>query len=168
MVHKFPFSVRRPYEKLRRFPQGFLVLGDAISSFNPTYGQGMTSAALQAAELDKLLTQGTSLAQMAPAFFKAAAKVIDIPWQLAVGEDFRYAETSGPKPVGVDLINKLDLRTNRATLHDEVVCCAFLKVMNLMAPPTTLFHPTIVWRVMKYGRNARRAEQSAQAALAYS
>ena len=114
MLHKFPFSVRRPYEKLRRFPQGFLVLGDAISSFNPTYGQGMTSAALQAAELDKLLTQGTSLAQMALAFFKAAAKVIDIPWQLAVGEDFRYAETSGPKPVGVDLINKLDLRTSLA------------------------------------------------------
>ncbi|MEZ4709883.1 MAG: hypothetical protein R3A44_21940 [Caldilineaceae bacterium] len=155
MLHKFPFSLRRHYEKLRRFPQGYLVLGDAISSFNPTYGQGMTSATLQTAELDQLLEKGIALEKLAPAFFKAAAKVIDIPWQLAVGEDFRYAETSGPKPAGVDLINKYVARVHRATLHDEVVCNAFLKVMNLMAPPTSLFHPRIVWRVMRTARLER-------------
>ncbi|MEZ4674162.1 MAG: hypothetical protein R2932_07975 [Caldilineaceae bacterium] len=90
------------------------MLGDAISSFNPTYGQGMTSAALQAAALDKLLEKGVDLEMIAPAFFKAAAKVIDIPWQLAVGEDFRYAKTSGPKPAGVNLINKY---VERASCH---------------------------------------------------
>lgn len=151
MLHKFPFSLRRHYEKLRRFPLGYLVLGDAISSFNPTYGQGMTSAALQATELDKLLAQGKAIDALAPTFFKAAANVVDIPWQLAVGEDFRYAETRGPKPAGVDLINKYVARVHRATLHDEVVCHAFLKVMNLMAPPSSLFHPAIVWRVLRFG-----------------
>jgi 2-polyprenyl-6-methoxyphenol hydroxylase-like FAD-dependent oxidoreductase len=75
-------------------------LGDAISSFNPTYGQGMTSASLQAAELDALLTSRPSLDGLALAFFKRAARVIDIPWQLAVGEDFRFPQTTGPKPPG--------------------------------------------------------------------
>ncbi len=149
MPHKFPHSLRRHYEKLGRFPAGYLVLGDAISSFNPTYGQGMTSASLQAAELDALLGQKKSLDGLAPAFFKRVAKVIDIPWQLAVGEDFRFPTTSGPKPPGTDLINRYVAKVHQATLHDEVVGEAFLKVMNLMAPPPSLFQPRIVWRVLR-------------------
>ncbi|MBE7529825.1 MAG: FAD-binding monooxygenase [Chloroflexi bacterium] len=146
---KFPHSVRRHYEKLRRFPAGFLVLGDAISSFNPTYGQGMTSAALQAAELDDLLAKRTPPEKLALAFFKRTAKVVDMPWQLAVGEDFRFPQTSGPKPPGVDFINRYVSKVHRATLHDPVVGLALLKVMNLMAPPPSLFHPKIVWRVLR-------------------
>ncbi len=149
MPHKFPHSLRRHYEKLRRFPAGYLVLGDAISSFNPTYGQGMTSASLQAAELDALLASRPSLDGLALAFFKRAARVIDIPWQLAVGEDFRYPQTTGPKPPGTDFINRYVAKVHQSTLHDEVVGDVFLKVMNLLAPPTSLFHPRIVWRVLR-------------------
>ncbi len=152
--HKFPSSLRRHYEKLQEFPEGLLVLGDAISSFNPTYGQGMTSAALQAAELDKLLAKRKTLDGLAAAFFKRAAKVVDIPWQLAVGEDFRFPETTGPKPPGTDFINRYVTKVHRATLHDEVVGLAFLRVMNLMAPPPSLFHPKILWRVLR-GNNGR-------------
>ena len=148
ILHKFPFSQRRHYEKLTRFPRGLLVLGDAFSSFNPTYGQGMTSAALQAAELDRVLQEGVPAERLAPVFFKRAAKIVDIPWQLAVGEDFRFPQTTGPKPAGVDFINRYVARVHRATLRDEVVCAAFLKVMNLMQPPTSLFHPRILWRVL--------------------
>jgi 2-polyprenyl-6-methoxyphenol hydroxylase-like FAD-dependent oxidoreductase len=147
--HKFPFSLRRHYEKLSRFQQGYLVLGDAISSFNPTYGQGMTSAALQAVALDELLAKQTEREKVASAFFERAAKVVDIPWQLAVGEDFRFPQTTGPKPPGTDFINQYVRRVHRATLHDPVVCLALLKVMNLMAPPPSLFHPRIVWRVLR-------------------
>lgn len=149
VVHKYPSSLRRHYEKLSRFPTGYLVIGDAISSFNPTYGQGMSSAALQTTELDKLLQKKTPLATLAPAFFKRAAKVVDIPWQLAVGEDFRFPTTSGPKPPAIDLINRYVSRVNRVTHHDEVVGKAFLNVMNLLAPPTSLFHPRILWRVLR-------------------
>ncbi|WP_338868076.1 FAD-dependent monooxygenase [Spirosoma sp. SC4-14] len=147
-AYRFPASLRRHYESLNRFPVGYLVLGDAISSFNPTYGQGMTSACMQALALDKLLADPVDEQKLAKTFFQRVAHIIDTPWQLAVGEDFRYSETIGPKPAGVDLINKYISRVQRATLHDEVVCAAFLRVMSLLKPPTSLFHPRIFWRVM--------------------
>ena len=82
-------------------------------------------------------------------FFKAAAKVVDIPWQLAAGEDFRFPETEGEKPAGVDFINRYITQVHRATHHDPVVYAAFLRVMNLMAAPTSLFHPRLLWRVLR-------------------
>lgn len=156
--HKFNCSLRRHYEKLAHFPAGYLVLGDAICSFNPTYGQGMTSAALQAAVLDELLTErGGELAGIAPLFFKRAAKVVDTPWQLAVGEDFRYPQTTGPKPAGVDLLNRYVAAVHRATLVDPEVGRAFAKVMNLMAPPASLMAPGMMVRVWR--ANRRRSRQ---------
>ena len=155
--HRFPASLRRHYEQLERFPQGFLVLGDAISSFNPTYGQGMSSAILQAAALDKILAQKAIAPELlARTFFKAAAAVVDIPWQLSVGEDFRFPQTVGPKPAGVDLINRYVAAVHRATRFDPVVGRAFLKVMNLLAPPTSLMTPAMMWRVWQANRKNPR------------
>lgn len=145
---KFPFSLRRHYEKLDRFPTGFLVLGDAITSFNPIYGQGMSSAALQAEALDKVLQQNPAPEQLWKSYFKEITPIVDMIWQLATGEDFRFTETIGKRPPGINLINKYVAKVHKASLGDEVVCKAFLYVMGLLKPPTSLFHPRIFWRVM--------------------
>jgi 2-polyprenyl-6-methoxyphenol hydroxylase-like FAD-dependent oxidoreductase len=148
MTYKFPHSLRRHYEHLRSFPVGYLVAGDAVCSFNPVYGQGMTSASLQARLLDQILSEGVVEQKLALTFFKKVAKIIDIPWQMAVGEDFRYPATQGPKPFGIELINKYITLVHRATLRDQVVCDAFLRVMSLLEAPMSLFRPRIFWRVM--------------------
>jgi 2-polyprenyl-6-methoxyphenol hydroxylase-like FAD-dependent oxidoreductase len=95
--YRFPTSVQRHYERLTTFPAGFVVLGDAISSFNPVYGQGMSSAALQVKALQQLLTERATevqgLADLAQFFFPKAAEIIATPWTLAATQDWAYPQT---------------------------------------------------------------------------
>ena len=100
---RFPASTRRYYEKLDRFPEGYLVFGDAISSFNPVYGQGMSVAALEALELKATLEQGSS--NLARRFFKKAGRVVDGPWTIAAGNDLRMPEATGRRSAGLRFIN---------------------------------------------------------------
>jgi 2-polyprenyl-6-methoxyphenol hydroxylase-like FAD-dependent oxidoreductase len=143
---RFPASTRRRYEKLERFPEGYLVFGDAISSFNPIYGQGMSAAALESLQLAEVLSQGT--ADLARRFFRRAAKVVDIPWSIAVGNDLRMPETIGPRNAGVNIINWYMSRLHRAAHHDPIPAMAFHRVGNLLAPPPSVMHPRVAIRVL--------------------
>lgn len=147
--HRLPSNLRRHYERLDRFPERYLVVGDAVSSFNPVYAQGMTSAVMQLAALDDALGQAASLDGLWRRAFPEFAKAVDRPWRLAAGEDFRMKGTSGPKPPGTDIINPYVARVHRATHRDTEVYSVFLDVMNLVKPATSLMHPRIVWRVLR-------------------
>ncbi len=155
--YAFPHSLRRRYEKLRRFPEGLLAMGDALTSFNPIYGQGMTVAACEAAALSHVLKHGE--AQLARRFFREAAKAIDVPWQLAVGADLALPNVTGPRPLRVRLINAYVARLRRAAVHDATVATAFMRVVHLLERPPSLFAPHVVWRVLRQG-GARRAARS--------
>lgn len=164
--HRFPASLRHGYETLERFPEGYLVLGDAIASFNPIYGQGMTSAAMQAQALDGLLRERPGSVGLWRPWFERAAKVVDIPWQLAVGEDFRYPETEGEKPPLTGFVNAYVKRVHKATHHDPVVYARFLQVMNLLAPPTSLMAPHIAWRVLRRPSSRHIQQERGEGAMA--
>ncbi len=159
--YRFPASQRRHYEKQQDFPEGYLVLGDAVCSFNPLYGQGMTSAALQAAALDKLLKERPSLTGIRKLYFRQVAKIVDMPWQTAVGEDFRFPETKGKKAVGTNFINTYMDHVHRATHHDAIIGATFLKVMNMIEPPTSLLRPRILWRVLQNMARRKLAREKA-------
>jgi 2-polyprenyl-6-methoxyphenol hydroxylase-like FAD-dependent oxidoreductase len=149
-VHKFPSNLRRRYERVARAPDGYVVTGDALCSFNPIYGQGMSVAALEALALDACLrADASTLVGLPRRFYKHVSKVIDIPWQSAAGADFAYPAVEGVKAPGTDFINRYVDRVQRAVLRDASVYAAFLDVMNLTRAPTSLFHPRILWRVLR-------------------
>jgi flavin-dependent dehydrogenase len=160
LSYKYASSLRRRYERVRHFPRGILPLGDSICSFNPVYGQGMTVAALEAEALDLCLRGG--LAGLAGRYFRRVARLVDTPWQIAVGSDYRNPGVPGRRPLGTDLVNRWIDRVHRAAQHDTHVTLAFHRVANLLAPPASLFHPGVALRVLwPQGKSATRAEPPA-------
>jgi 2-polyprenyl-6-methoxyphenol hydroxylase-like FAD-dependent oxidoreductase len=144
--YRYPANLRRRYERLKRFPDGYLVFGDAMCSFNPVYGQGMTVAAQEAVLLGQCLREGD--AELARRFFRVAAITIDTPWDIAVGNDLRHPQVAGPRSARIRFINWYVGKLHLAARHDAHLSDAFLQVANLQAPPQRLLLPAIVLRVL--------------------
>ena len=152
IVHyPFPSTLRRRYEDLDRFPDGLVVIGDGIASFNPVYGQGMSVAALESLLLHESLAT-TGLEDLARHFFEQSTEVIDSAWVMAVGPDFRFSRTTGPKPRGTNLMSRYISRLHRKAHTDGTLRDAFTRVLMMEQPPTTLLHPGVMWRVLRPAR----------------
>lgn len=158
----------RHWERLDRRLDGLIVIGDAVCSFNPIYGQGMSSAALQALRLRDLLAEkGTRdiAARSATAF----ARVVATPWTLATGSDRRFPGQPA-KPLPDRVVDRYLDRLLEVATEDADLAAAFGRVLNLLAAPPSLLAPALAWRVVgprSHGivRRARaaRAERAAAA-----
>lgn len=137
---------RRHYEWLRRFPERYVIVGDAVCSFNPTFGQGMSVAATEAELLGRVVDGG--LDRVGRRFFRRARRLVDVPWKLAIGEDLRIPQVIGHRDVQSRLVGRYIRRLVRAARHDPELATAFLKVLGLLVPPESLLTPRIVRRVL--------------------
>jgi 2-polyprenyl-6-methoxyphenol hydroxylase-like FAD-dependent oxidoreductase len=155
VTHRFPASLRRGYERMPRFPAGLLAFGDAICSFNPTYGQGMSIAALQAVVLRDCLADGAE--DLARRFFRAAAKPVDVAWRLSLGGDLALPEVRGHRPPAVRATNAYLDRLLGAAEADPAVAELFLKVLGFLEPPGRLFRPGVLGRVLVGGHRGHAA-----------
>ncbi len=170
-THAFPASVWNRYDRIDGFPAGLLVFGDAVCSFNPIYGQGMTVAAEQALALRAALAGGAH-ADLARRFFAAAARPVANAWRLAVGSDMAMPGVEGPRPLPMRLSGWYVDRVLGAAERDPEVARRFLRVAGLVDPPSALFDPGLVGRVLQSTVTrslARRVpdETAADAATAY-
>lgn len=143
---RFPYSRRRHYEQLRVFPEGLLAVGDALCSFNPSFGQGMSVAALEALQLRECLQQGTS--SLWRRMFERSAKIIDTPWTIAVGADLEFPEVEGKRTALGRVLGRYVRHLRRGAVHDPKLSAAFFRVAQLVDEPSALLRPEIVWRVL--------------------
>ena len=144
---RFPASVRHRYERLDRFPAGLLVLGDAVASFNPIYGQGMSVAALEALTLGHHLERG--ITPPPRRWFRDLARLVDVPWAMAAGGDLAFPGVQGHRTPKVRLVSGYLTRLQAAAGHDPHLASAFIRVAGLVTPPQSLLHPGVVLRVLR-------------------
>jgi len=149
-THRATQNRLRKFERAKRLPENFLLLGDSVCAFNPVYGQGMTTAALGAMTLQKCLReQGSSWRGLSRRFQERIARVNAAPWMLATGEDYRYRETVGGSP---SLMNKFMHRymdqVVRLATRSVAVRKVLLLAFNMLVPSTALFQPRVLLRVL--------------------
>ncbi|MGW4941836.1 FAD-dependent oxidoreductase [Actinoplanes sp. NPDC004185] len=161
VAYTYPTSRRRHFERLRRIPAGYVAVGDALCSFNPVYGHGMTVAALEAVTLAECLDRhrAPSVA-MARDFYRRSAKPIAVAWEMAATTDFAYPGTQGPKPRGLALTHWYQRQIFRATHVSPEVIRQVVRVQHLLAPGSALLRPAMVAKVLRAARRDRKAAGS--------
>ncbi|AQA26047.1 FAD binding domain protein [Rhodococcus sp. MTM3W5.2] len=155
--YRFRANTRRYYERMQRFPGGLIVLGDSLCSFNPIYGQGMTTSALDAMTLRECLERGVrkgdSLDAIANRFRKRVPRRLEAPWRMAAGEDMNWPGTHGDPPFGTAFMNWYLGRVHALAARDPRVLVQFVRVANMIDSPARIFHPRVLAPVLT--RSAR-------------
>ncbi|MFE2530335.1 NAD(P)/FAD-dependent oxidoreductase [Streptomyces sp. NPDC059371] len=141
---------RRDFEKAA-MPEGLVVLGDAVATFNPVHGQGMSVAALGAQALSRQLRQTDVTA---PGFARdvqrAAARSVSAAYTVSTSQDQWFPEVVGRAPTLSDrLISQYMGRMARVATTSYAVSAARCKVLALQADPSRLLHSELLMATLK-------------------
>jgi hypothetical protein len=135
----------RHYERLSSPPTGFVTVGDAVACFNPTLGQGITSACLGSVMLGQAITELEGDLDKLPGVFQPRlAARLAYPWHAATGFDLLFPETEGERP-------KPNTETAERHRYMDIltqVATADLEVQETILLASQTFNPGLV-------RNAR-------------
>ena len=144
-------SVYRHYAENEIWPQGFLVTGDAVCSFNPIYGQGMTAAVLASESLAKTIRQ--SNAASVAWTKKAQRKIVSAyraAWTISTNEDLRWPATEGSKAgFALRAMHRFSDLIGVAATQDQCVAYTYVKVLHMTTTPAALLTPWMVARIFK-------------------
>jgi 2-polyprenyl-6-methoxyphenol hydroxylase-like FAD-dependent oxidoreductase len=143
-------SRRRDFTDLTRYPTRLVTVGDAAASFNPIYGQGMSSAALQASALSQYLASGPEFDHPPNEFFKLQAVVIDAAWAMSAGVDAARLDTLNRVDVPDEVKRQRQAleQVMRAAHVDSKVAEALGEVTAMLAHPSALSEPELLRRVV--------------------
>ncbi|HZE17168.1 MAG TPA: oxidoreductase, partial [Mycobacterium sp.] len=164
--HRFPTTRWRRYDKLDRFPSGIVPLGDAVASFDPTYGQGMTMTSLQAGHLRRALANGPAppravLARivagrqyrgsnLARELNRATAKTTYPVWLMNTIGDFSFHHAAGPAPWWYRPVGNLFDQFLGAAETDPVLAEWFLRRFSLLDSLYMTPSPSLVARAVRH------------------
>ena len=143
----------RHFERMHRWPTGFILTGDAVCAFIPIYGQGMTVSALDAMTIQQCLQKQQRLprAHFEQHLQHQIAKITASVWFLAINEDLRWPTVklrgARPNPRLRFLRSYLDLVLFSAIIDPEIAL-AYFNVVILATPPSSLVQPRMVSRIL--------------------
>jgi 2-polyprenyl-6-methoxyphenol hydroxylase-like FAD-dependent oxidoreductase len=141
-VHRQTANRRHRWDRVAGWPEGLLVVGDALCSLDPVYGQGITVAAEQAGALGAALSRGR------PADRGLQRRLVELtqtPWTIATTGDLRQPTCVGePGPAQRFSAAWVARLSQLAAAGHPRATAALLAVNNLMAPPASLLHPALV------------------------
>ncbi|QMW67525.1 FAD-binding protein [Mumia sp. ZJ1417] len=153
LAYRFPDCRRRAFERLRDLPFGYAAVGDAICSLDPTFGHGMSLAAMQAVALGRAVGSG-GLDEVRARYPREAARIVDGAWTIVRGADLQLPGVVGTQTRADVLIGRYVRRLQRVARRDPVVAAALLRVTALVARPESLLAPHVAARVLA-SRGAR-------------
>ncbi|RKN23777.1 FAD-dependent oxidoreductase [Micromonospora musae] len=150
-------SRRRDFHKLDRLPAGLVAVGDAVASFNPVYGQGMTSAMLHASCLSAYLRSGPRPhEEPAHAYFDQVRVIVDAAWQISTSADIELPHVDGPYPRGYKLAKWFGNLVFRGSQIDPVLSARLSRVTTMLEHPAALSRPGTLLRALRIGLRHRR------------
>jgi 2-polyprenyl-6-methoxyphenol hydroxylase-like FAD-dependent oxidoreductase len=158
--HRYPTSRWRRYHKLDRFPAGIVPLGDAVASFDPTYGQGMTMTAIQAGHLRRALADGTGK-DLAREVNRATAKTTYPVWTMTAIGDLTFHHATAQSPWWFGPVGGLFEQFLGAAETDTVLAEWFLRRFSLLDSLYMVPSASLVGRAVRHNVRLWRAERRA-------
>jgi 2-polyprenyl-6-methoxyphenol hydroxylase-like FAD-dependent oxidoreductase len=137
------------FHRIANWPAGLIITGDAACAFNPVYGQGMTTAAIEAERLGGLLSKFRNRMDLGAIFQQKLAATIRGPWILATSADLRFRSVEGAKRTWqtrtmhwyVDRVLRLGTRSVWARRR-------FLEVQGMLRDASAILRPDMLLRVL--------------------
>jgi 2-polyprenyl-6-methoxyphenol hydroxylase-like FAD-dependent oxidoreductase len=163
--HSYPTSKWRRYDKLDKLPDGIVAFGDAVVSLNPTFGQGVTMSALQAASMRDVLAQGTH--KLVPRLVNRTARMIFPVWTMNAIADLSAHRAQGLQPWWYGSTYQLFDQFLGATESDAVLAEWFLRRTSLLDSLYPIPSPRLLARAIRHNSRAWLAQRrTASAAIA--
>ncbi|GAB4079379.1 2-polyprenyl-6-methoxyphenol hydroxylase-like oxidoreductase [Modestobacter muralis] len=151
VAHRGTTNRRWEFHRMQRWPERFVVLGDAVCAFNPVYGQGITTAALGVETLDECLRgqrrrfpEG-GLDGLAARFQRRLARRNVLPWSVSTNQDTCFPAAGGARPgVAARLQYGFLDRVLAAATWDPAVADVDIRVYGMLDRPTALLRPHVL------------------------
>lgn len=156
-LHKYPASRWRRYDQLERFPHGIVPFGDAVVSFNPTYGQGMTMTSIQAGHLRRALLAPRE--ELARTLNRATAKTTYPVWTMNAVGDLTLHGATGPAPRWYKPVGALFDQFLGAAETDPVLAEWFLRRFSLLDSLWMVPSAQLVGRTVRHNMKLWLAER---------
>jgi 2-polyprenyl-6-methoxyphenol hydroxylase-like FAD-dependent oxidoreductase len=145
---------RRHFERLPRWPERLVAVGDVAGALNPSYGQGMSVSARSALALDSLLTSARSLDDVGSRFRRRVAKCIDLAWSIAATADLAYPGAAPTVGRGARMQLGYLYRVINAAPTSVAASRALLDINQMVASPQAVTRPRVLLAALRAPRRA--------------